>query len=272
MPWPKRCFPHLRSAGRYPHADRHFQTLYRGPTHALHLYEYAGVIRFEDEEQPFGPGTLTLSPSGLGTSYDLPAPGYHWCIHFFPEPADAEAAQLPLLLDSGPRLVLLREQVVHVCRLHSRSLQDPGATGEAALAAGAALQSLLLWLGLLHRQGPVPAPPSQLEATLEKVLMRIHERLDRVLSVPALAREAGCSQNYLARCFRRQYGITIPGYILQARMSQACHLLASTQLPIKEIAARSGMPDAQHFNKQFRRLTGGSPSAYRARFALGPDR
>jgi AraC-like DNA-binding protein len=34
-------------------------------------------------------------------------------------------------------------------------------------------------------------------------------------------------------------------------------------LPMKRIAARVGMPDPQHFNKQFRLLTGLSPSAAR---------
>ena len=50
-------------------------------------------------------------------------------------------------------------------------------------------------------------------------------------------------------------------------MQHAQFLLSTTNIPIHVIAQRAGIPDRQHFNKQFRRLVGTSPSVFRSRNA-----
>ena len=72
------------------------------------------------------------------------------------------------------------------------------------------------------------------------------------------------SQNYLARHFRQRFGQTLPRFFLMCRMNEARRLLETTDLSVKAAAARVGMPDAQHFNKQYRRFIGMSPTATRA--------
>ena len=90
----------------------------------------------------------------------------------------------------------------------------------------------------------------------------------------ALARQAGLTQNYLARRFREHFGCTLHGYQLARRIEHASQLLESTDMPIARIAERLGFSDAQHFNKQFRRLLSASPTSFRAgrhaRRAPGP--
>ena len=83
------------------------------------------------------------------------------------------------------------------------------------------------------------------------------------LTVPSIAREVGLSQNYLARFFRKRYGMTIPRYLLVRRIDLARHLLLTSDDLVKQIAGRVGLPDPQYFNKQFRRLTGSNPSDFR---------
>ena len=74
------------------------------------------------------------------------------------------------------------------------------------------------------------------------------------------------TQNYLARMFRKRFGMTIPRYLLNRRIDYARHLLTTTNIPIHRVAARVGLPDPQHFNKQFRKLVGTSPSHARITF------
>jgi transcriptional regulator GlxA family with amidase domain len=57
--------------------------------------------------------------------------------------------------------------------------------------------------------------------------------------------------------------MTIDRFRLVQRVELARLLLSSTTLPIREIGARVGMPDAQHFNKVFRSVVGLPPSACR---------
>ena len=55
------------------------------------------------------------------------------------------------------------------------------------------------------------------------------------------------------------------GKLQVRRIEHAQNLLLTTDLPIARIAVRLGFGDSQHFNKQFRRLAGCNPTAYRLR-------
>jgi AraC-like DNA-binding protein len=93
--------------------------------------------------------------------------------------------------------------------------------------------------------------------------MEIDRYMTRDVRIREICRNAGLSQNYLARLFRKQYGCTMNRYLINRRLEFARHLLECTSLPIKEIGVRAGLPDPQHFNKLFRKITGKSPSAFR---------
>jgi transcriptional regulator GlxA family with amidase domain len=53
------------------------------------------------------------------------------------------------------------------------------------------------------------------------------------------------------------------GHLLRRRATRAQHLLLTTNLPVKVIAAEVGVPDLQEFNKLIRRHCGHSPRAVR---------
>ncbi len=57
--------------------------------------------------------------------------------------------------------------------------------------------------------------------------------------------------------------MTILQYALSRRIAHARYLLEATDLPIRQVATRVGIDDAQYFNKQIRRQLGDSPSAIR---------
>jgi len=60
---------------------------------------------------------------------------------------------------------------------------------------------------------------------------------------------------------RRHLGSTIPHHRLRLRIQTARHLLETSTLGIAAVARRVGLPDAQHFNKVFRRFAGLSPTS-----------
>ena len=248
--------PTVRLAGRFPLADRGFETRYRGPFHALHLHDYAGTMRLAGGEVSLRPGDVTLSPAGRTSAYDLPAPGRHWVVHFntFDDPPN-----FPLTLHL-PDAGAARERFADIAALHAR-----GHTLGPARAS-AALQSLLLWLA---DRDAVPADAAARAAAV------IESCFAEPLRVAEIAAAARASPAHLARAFRRRFGVTIPHRLLQRRVEHARYLLEATDLPIWRVAERVGLPDPQHFNKTVRRLTGLSPSAIRAGAAgapVDPDR
>lgn len=261
--WPTDAHSAVWRADRFLHIDQDFKGGYLAETHALHVYDYAGRMRLGDREFSLEPGVLTLSPAGEFSSYHLPQCGYHWCIHFRPVARTGVSAQLPLYMALGQERRSVVARFTEVARLHALSF-SAGAGGRLAkAAASAALQQLLLHIAMLNTDGRQHTVEAAATTAIDRVLELINERLDASLRMPDLAREVNLSQNYLARCFRNQFGVTIPRYILRRRIDLASQLLRTTDLQVKAIAARVGMPDAQHFNKQFRRLAGLSPTAYR---------
>lgn len=267
--WPLETIPRLSVAGRFALGDRGFETSYLGQRHALHLHDYSGRMRLAGGEIALAPGDATISPAGQLSAYDLPAGGRHWCIHFGAGAGvapDDDRLALPLHLHLGAAVATTRERMAEIARLHARGRQDVVAAASAALA----LQALLLWLAERAR----PSAPESL--AVDNAAAIIDERFDEPLTVPAIAREVGQSQNHLARRFRARFGVTIAHRLLQRRIEHARYLLESTDLPIWRVAERVGIPDAHHFNKTVRRFLGDSPSAIRAaagaQTLIDPDR
>lgn len=71
---------------------------------------------------------------------------------------------------------------------------------------------------------------------------------------------------HLSRLCRAAYGVGAAAYIERRVMSEACRMLAFTQLPISEIGYRLGFQDPSYFSKRFAHVQGRPPSAYRAGF------
>ena len=109
---------------------------------------------------------------------------------------------------------------------------------------------------------PVPESHPSLEPTRRWAL----ERLDEPLDVAGMARHAAVSPRTFARRFREETGTTPLQWLLSQRVLEARRLLEETNLPIDEIAWRSGFGTAASLRDHFRRATATSPSAYRRSF------
>jgi AraC-like DNA-binding protein len=254
--------PRIFAAGLSPHRDRDFSVHYDSPTHALHLYLYPCQMRWGSLDRAIAIGDVTLTPAHVPARYHLEHPGFHWCVHFWPIAATAAMFSLPWHLRLGRRSEAALQRMSHLSQLFTRA-RAPGQHGLLAMAAAqATLQELLLSLAL-DGTGEPGVHAQRAQVAVERVASLIHDRFSEALTVPQLAREVGMSQNHLASRFRERFGVTIPGFLVRRRVERARQLLGTTNLPVQAVGAAVGWQDAQHFNKQFRRLTGHSPSAER---------
>lgn len=83
--------------------------------------------------------------------------------------------------------------------------------------------------------------------------------------VRRLARVSGVSEAHFARSFKRAFGLPPHRYLLTRRIERARALLRETDLPITEIAFRTGWSSLGTFGRTFRDVTGQSPGAVRER-------
>ena len=137
-------------------------------------------------------------------------------------------------------LALLRKQFDgHVCDKN------------CVMAFSNALLQLLVRDGFLH----------------QKIDQRLlgNEKISTEISVEALSRQVGYSNEHFIRSFSKAFGVTPYQYILSQRMNEAIALMHQG-LTLDEIAAKVGYASAKSFSGAFKRHFGYSPQMYRAYF------
>lgn len=86
------------------------------------------------------------------------------------------------------------------------------------------------------------------------------------LRVSEIASYFGYNEKYLATFFKKYSGITLKQHILQTKMELAKSALSESTDPISQIAFSLGFSDAHNFSNAFHKVTGLSPSEYRASY------
>jgi AraC family transcriptional regulator len=99
---------------------------------------------------------------------------------------------------------------------------------------------------------------------LMQVLDYIHASLDQEIKLADLAALLNMSQYHFSHMFKQAIGVAPYQYLLQQRVERAKQLLKKTDQSIIEIALACGFSSHSHLSKQFRQLTGETPTAYRA--------
>ena len=85
--------------------------------------------------------------------------------------------------------------------------------------------------------------------------------------VSEVAEAAEMSVVQLERTIKRIIGISVRQLLVRFRVERAVGLLATTELPLSDVAARCGYYDQSAFTRQFRRVVGVSPGAYRSQLS-----
>lgn len=101
--------------------------------------------------------------------------------------------------------------------------------------------------------------PRQLAQALEL----IDSRYADALGVEDLAAAVGWSVTHLHAIFKQELDSTPHQALIQRRLRAARELLASTDLPIAEVAVQAGIPNPTHFSRSFRQSVGMTPLQYR---------
>ncbi len=94
-------------------------------------------------------------------------------------------------------------------------------------------------------------------------------RIDRPLTVAAIARRVGTSTRTLEKSFAAALGQTPGAYALRLRLAAARRLVLDTREPMTAIAARTGFGSAASFSRAFSGAFGSAPS--RLRETVKPD-
>jgi AraC-like DNA-binding protein len=173
--------------------------------------------------------------------------------------ADALLGRTPVRLvrmnPEAPEMRALRSLI----RLGAETVGDPWRNSAEAYR-------LLLAVGRASSEGPVRSRAStRAVVPIEKWLRR---EPGSAIGKAGLAERLGLSRFQLYRASKQQLGLSPHEWAARQRVMRACHLLKTTGRSIADIAADSGLPDANYFARFFRLRTGFSPRDWRRLFAL----
>jgi transcriptional regulator GlxA family with amidase domain len=133
---------------------------------------------------------------------------------------------------------------------------DPQAIEEIAFElAGAALQ--------LAGRGGHKRASAHHHGRMTEVLRYMAEHSAAPHKLVGLAKMARMSPYHFLRSFKATTGVTPHQWLLRARLRNAAELLATTQVPVTDIALGVGFEDLSNFTRTFRAEFGASPRQYR---------
>jgi len=118
-------------------------------------------------------------------------------------------------------------------------------------------------VGVTH---PLPGEPSVAEAPLSKAIRYISEHYPESITHRDLAKACGLSIRTFERQFAAIYHISPHDYIRQLRVRMSCNALVFSSKSLAKVASDFGFSDQSHFTREFKRLHGETPLAYRKRF------
>lgn len=118
----------------------------------------------------------------------------------------------------------------------------PGLTDKIAVEAGFDDKRIKMMLGFIH------------ENYLEKI------------TLADIAASASISQSECCRCFQRLLKATPFEYLMRYRIESAARLLATTDILIPVIAAKTGFSEVSYFYRVFKKMTRHTPKEYRERY------
>ena len=106
---------------------------------------------------------------------------------------------------------------------------------------------------------PIPVRPQ----LMEDAVKFLEDHYAEHIRIADLVRHIGYGRARLFELFKRHTGLAPNDYLLRFRIRKAQELLMQTDLSVREIARRIGIPDSGYFSIVFKRQTGHPPTLYR---------
>jgi AraC-like DNA-binding protein len=91
----------------------------------------------------------------------------------------------------------------------------------------------------------------------------INDHAHQEITRNAVAEVVHMSVSGFSRFFKSHTGMTFQEFVADVRISRACLLLVTSDLPITDISLECGFADLSTFNRTFKRFRDSTPSQYR---------
>jgi Response regulator containing CheY-like receiver domain and AraC-type DNA-binding domain len=99
--------------------------------------------------------------------------------------------------------------------------------------------------------------------TFRNILAYVNKNYCEDISIQTIVQEFVINPSYVSQLFKKEMKITFTEYLTNIRVNYAGQLLKTTDLPINEVAEKSGFNDYFYFTRVFKKTMGKTPTVYR---------
>ncbi|MBD3897870.1 AraC family transcriptional regulator [Halomonas sp. ML-15] len=193
---------------------------------------------------------MSFAPAhGLHAFHAVPGSRWQYCwVRYLPSaPRSVVGTIAPIMQHFDP------EPMKHaILGLYSEVFHGQGDTA-----------SCEMWGDTIERYISRFADPWRRDPRIVAVFDAVIPTLEKHWTIEEMAEIAHVSSEHLRRISRKVFGRSPMQQLTQLRMQHAAHLLATSALPVEEIAVRVGYQSPFAFSKTFKRMKGVSPSHFR---------
>jgi AraC family transcriptional regulator len=115
----------------------------------------------------------------------------------------------------------------------------------------------------MSTESPSDNKPSLPGFKLRHIVKWMADHMAEEFSLSRLAEEAGISEFYFNRLFKKATGMPPSQYLIGLRVNEAKRLLTETDQSVIQTGLSVGYSNPSHFAQVFRKQTGLTPSEYR---------
>jgi AraC-like DNA-binding protein/mannose-6-phosphate isomerase-like protein (cupin superfamily) len=98
---------------------------------------------------------------------------------------------------------------------------------------------------------------------VREIIQYLKDNYAQPIRIRDIATHVHMSERHISRLFLKATNKTIKTYLTDLRLDKACNLLLKINMPITEVAEKTGYPDTRYFSTLFRKQFGITPSAFR---------
>lgn len=228
-----------------------------------------------------GKETCVLRPGdilfiGSGSIHDLPAAreGVRIIFQINWSPVNGIRGMETFLSKFHPCCLVTKETFpsvygrIHTCMMEIRDLYAESPALSEAMIYSRAIEMAYLTARSIseNRQSSTDLPFSRSlrhNETMLNICTYLSQHCNENISLDDAAKLAGFSKYYFERLFRDYTDMSYYQYLLTKRLSLAEQYLEDPQMPITEVAYRSGFSSSAAFAKMFRQAKGVTPTQFR---------
>ena len=236
-------------------------------TYPMHWHDFleleiviSGLMKYSSNNQ-----TYIL---GLGNAHVLCMHDCHglsilkdttlYCLHIKTELLDSEIVE-QLRYNSFRCQFTPEEMAIIMPKLESLEKESDSQSAFQNLMVKSIVTEILIMLMRKSKSNEALYTPQP----IQKLTAYINTHFTEDITLDKVAVALSFSPSYLGKLLKRQMGYTFNEYLNMIRLKQACYLLRTTNLPVREIAFQAGYNSSEYFLSVFKKNLFTTPSKYR---------